>query len=140
MRFNENNYLPRLIDKQIEDYLKVFGAISVEGPKWCGKTWSSFKHAKSVVYLDDDATKAKALLDINLIFNDDYKVIETMDVAFKCPCTKDKFAIGLASLGKEQLLDILNVDKKAEVVCHYCGEKYLYDEKDLQEIIKGVKK
>ncbi len=77
---------------------------------------------------------------IKLIFNDDYKVIETMDVAFKCPCTKDKFAIGLASLGKEQLLDILNVDKKAEVVCHYCGEKYLYDEKDLQEIIKGVKK
>ncbi len=72
MKFNENEYLPRLIDKQIEDYLKVFGAISVEGPKWCGKTWSSYKHSKSAIYLDDDVTKAKALLDFNLIFSEEY--------------------------------------------------------------------
>ncbi len=71
MNFNEKDYLPRLIDKKVDDYLKVFGAISVEGPKWCGKTWTSSKHAKSAVYLDDEETKEKGLLDLELILNEE---------------------------------------------------------------------
>ena len=71
MNFNNDEYLPRLIDKNLDDYLKVFGALSVEGPKWCGKTWTSSKHAKSAVYLDDDETKERALLDLELILNEE---------------------------------------------------------------------
>ena len=70
MNFNKDEYMPRLIDKNLDDYLKVFGALSVEGPKWCGKTWTSSKHAKSAVYLDDDETKERALLDLELILNE----------------------------------------------------------------------
>ena len=33
----KKDYLPRLIDDKIEEYLSVFGAVCVEGPKWCGK-------------------------------------------------------------------------------------------------------
>ena len=69
MTFKKEEYLPRLIDKKVEDYLSVFGAISIEGPKWCGKTWTSSYHAKSEVYLDDEKTKDMALLDIELILN-----------------------------------------------------------------------
>lgn len=72
MNYNEKEYLKRLVDKNIERYLEVFGAISVEGPKWCGKTWTASNHAKSFRYLDDENTKELALLDINLILNDDY--------------------------------------------------------------------
>ena len=67
MNFNENKYMPRLVDEKIEKYLKVFGAISVEGPKWCGKTWSSIKHANSIVYLDDDETFEKASVNIKMM-------------------------------------------------------------------------
>ena len=31
--------------------LEGFGAVLIEGPKWCGKTWSSERQAKSVFYL-----------------------------------------------------------------------------------------
>ncbi len=71
MDFNKDEYMPRLIDKNLDDYLKVFGALSVEGPKWCGKTWTSSKHSKSAVYLDDDKTKERALLDLELILNEE---------------------------------------------------------------------
>ena len=71
MNFNNDEYLTRLIDKNLDDYLKVFGALSVEGPKWCRKTWTSSKHAKSAVYLDDDETKERALLDLELILNEE---------------------------------------------------------------------
>ncbi len=48
----ENKYYrSRLIDKKIEKYLKAFGAICIEGPKWCGKTWTSIKFSNSVFML-----------------------------------------------------------------------------------------
>ena len=46
-----NEYKLRLIDKRIEEYLKIFGAVCIEGPKWCGKTWTSAYHSKSEIYL-----------------------------------------------------------------------------------------
>lgn len=69
MNFNEEEYMPRLIDDLIDDYLETFGAISVEGPKWCGKTWTSYRHAKSAVFLDDEQIQAQAKLDLELILN-----------------------------------------------------------------------
>ncbi|MBR2787503.1 MAG: DUF4143 domain-containing protein [Clostridia bacterium] len=71
MSLRNENYIDRLIDKKIEEYLSVFGAISIEGPKWCGKTWASLNHANSKVLLDDDEIKEKAKLDLNLILNDE---------------------------------------------------------------------
>lgn len=41
------NYLPRLIDSQLKDRLGWKGAVCVEGPKWCGKTWSCQEQAQS---------------------------------------------------------------------------------------------
>ena len=48
-------YKPRIIDHQVEEYLSAFGAICVEGPKWCGKTWTSSYHSKSEIYIGDPA-------------------------------------------------------------------------------------
>lgn len=45
------DYRPRLIDNIIDNYLKAFGAVCVEGPKWCGKTWTSSYHCKSEIML-----------------------------------------------------------------------------------------
>ena len=41
------NYLNRIADKQISRYLQLFGAVLVEGPKWCGKTWAARNASKS---------------------------------------------------------------------------------------------
>ena len=67
MNNDENIYLPRLVDEMLEKYLKVFGAVSVEGTKWCGKTWTSSKFAKSSVYLDEDDVYERASLNIEMI-------------------------------------------------------------------------
>ncbi len=34
---DKQKYMPRIIDRKIEEYLKAFGAVCVEGPKWCGQ-------------------------------------------------------------------------------------------------------
>ena len=50
---DRKKYLPRIIDNKIEEYLEVFGAVCVEGPKWCGKTWTSSYHSKSEIMIGD---------------------------------------------------------------------------------------
>ncbi len=46
-------YRPRLVDSTVERYLNIFGAICIEGPKWCGKTWTSSFHSKSEFLIGD---------------------------------------------------------------------------------------
>lgn len=47
-----SGYRPRIADRQIEQYLKLFGAVEISGTKWCGKTWSALAHGQSVTYVD----------------------------------------------------------------------------------------
>ena len=44
---DKREYKRRVIDKTVERYLQVSGAICIEGPKWCGKTWTSAFHSNS---------------------------------------------------------------------------------------------
>ena len=48
-------YKERIIDKKVDEYLAAFGAVCIEGPKWCGKTWTSSYHCKSEIYIGDPA-------------------------------------------------------------------------------------
>ncbi len=70
MALTEKNYKNRLIDLKIKRYLNVFGAICIEGPKWCGKTWTSLNHANSVVYITDKESRNLAKINPKYIFND----------------------------------------------------------------------
>jgi len=51
----EFEYLPRIIDNKVDEYLSAFGAVCIEGPKWCGKTWTSAYHSKSEIYIGEPA-------------------------------------------------------------------------------------
>lgn len=52
---SRSNYKPRIIDAKVEEYLSAFGAVCIEGPKWCGKTWTSSYHSRSEIYIGDPA-------------------------------------------------------------------------------------
>jgi len=46
-------YKHRVVDEEIETYLQAMGALCIEGPKWCGKTWTSRYHANSEFLVGD---------------------------------------------------------------------------------------
>ncbi len=123
----EKNYQKRLIDDKITQYLKLFGAISIEGPKWCGKTWTAKNHANSAVYLDDSASnfdnRAKAKMDVSLILTEEYpelidewgEVPEIWD-AIRHRCDKDHIK------GKYILTESTTLRKKEdEQKIHHSG-------------------
>ncbi|MCL2243319.1 MAG: DUF4143 domain-containing protein [Treponema sp.] len=73
MKVGKEGYITRLVDRKLSQYLKIFGAVSVEGPKWCGKTWTSLNHANSVSYIMDPAgnysNRARAELNPSLVLD-----------------------------------------------------------------------
>ncbi|MBO4644939.1 MAG: ATP-binding protein, partial [Bacteroidales bacterium] len=47
------SYLHRIADVVLSERLEAFGAVLIEGPKWCGKTTTAEQIAKSVIRLQD---------------------------------------------------------------------------------------
>ena len=72
---------------------------------------------------------------ISLITNNDYELLEKIELKHECNCSKEKFRKGLKSLGKETLEEILNNDHKANIKCNFCNKEYDFTEDDLKEII-----
>lgn len=67
-----SSYKPRLVDKQIENSLKAYGAINIVGAKWIGKTWAGRNHSKSEFLLMNPSgnyqNRLLAETDVSLIF------------------------------------------------------------------------
>lgn len=66
MTLKPSGYIPRLVDQTISRRLRGFGAVEVQGPKFCGKTWSSMAQGNSIIHLDDDGMRQMAQLDVTL--------------------------------------------------------------------------
>ena len=53
MSLRKQEYRERIIDDIVKSKLASFGAVCIEGPKWCGKTTTAEQHANSVLRLQD---------------------------------------------------------------------------------------
>lgn len=62
-----DNYYPRIIDKLIEDEMHVSGAVQIKGLKWCGKSTSARRLAKTVIDFGnpDEAPGYRAIADVS---------------------------------------------------------------------------
>lgn len=74
-----------------------------------------------------------------LLGEENIRVLEEMPVKFHCPCTRERFSAGLMSIGVDDLQHLIDEDHGAEVVCHFCGEKFHFDEAELQGLIDEIK-
>ncbi len=113
MSLTKENYKHRLIDDVISRYLRIFGAVSLEGPKWCGKTWTALNHANSVRYVTEKSVRNLAAVDPKYIFTqerpqliDEWQIVPEIWDAVRHECDSDnekgKFILtGSTTLGNE---------------------------------------
>lgn len=59
------------------------------------------------------------------------------DVQFRCQCSRGRVADTLLSLGKDELTHLI-ADGQAEVVCHFCNEKYSFTAGELQILLDAA--
>ena len=57
------SYLPRIVDRELDELLTALPAIALEGPKGVGKTETALRRARAVYRFDDPAVRAVAAAD-----------------------------------------------------------------------------
>lgn len=64
------------------------------------------------------------------------RIIEKVPCAFQCNCTRDRMERNLISIGKNDLLEILEDGKGAELQCHFCNTKYNFTHRDIEMLLE----
>ena len=93
------------------------------------------KEAKPISQMLDENM---SLLDIAKDITGDIniKVLEQeeKEPKYECNCSREKMEKALISIGKEELNKIIEEDKQAEIVCHFCNQKYQFLEEELKQM------
>ncbi|WP_281864927.1 Hsp33 family molecular chaperone HslO [Planomicrobium okeanokoites] len=63
------------------------------------------------------------------------EILDSIPVKFECNCSKERFAEGIISLGKEEIQRMIEEDGSAETQCHFCLETYSYSKEELEAMI-----
>lgn len=65
----------------------------------------------------------------------DVKALGTKQLSYYCNCSKEKFANDLKRLSENDLKELIDDDKGAELVCHFCNQKYNFTTEELKQIL-----
>lgn len=69
----------------------------------------------------------------------DVEIHDSMDIVFKCQCSRNRVEKTLISLGESELTQLIEEDGQAEVVCHFCNEAYDFTKSELETILEQAK-
>lgn len=96
------------------------------------KLEANLKKVNSVSHMVEHGLDAKGIIaELLQGFAVDY--LTTTDLAFRCPCSKERISEVLLSLGKADLESLIE-GGHAEVCCHFCNERYEFSKEELQAI------
>lgn len=94
---------------------------------------NSVKNIPMISKLMDEGETPEQILE-RLVGGGEPKILEKMPIAFKCDCSKDRFAGAIIALGKKEIDEMIKEDGGAEAVCHFCGNHYHYSAEELEEL------
>ena len=64
--------------------------------------------------------------------------METIEVGYKCYCSRDRVESALISLGREELGEIRDEGKTFPVECQFCDTIYSFTPEEIDEILKKI--
>jgi molecular chaperone Hsp33 len=77
---------------------------------------------------------------IQEITDNNYKLLEHLELDYKCNCSREKFEKGLISLGVAELSTFLDDEEVVETSCHFCNTTYHFTNDDISQLIEEIKK
>ncbi len=65
---------------------------------------------------------------------EDVRLFDTQQVAFRCSCSRDRVARMLKMLGWDEVQSVLAEQGMVEVRCEFCNHQYLFDKVDAEQV------
>jgi molecular chaperone Hsp33 len=73
---------------------------------------------------------------IHLLANDlQPRIISEQPVEYRCRCSKERFLNALTVVQEKDLQEMITEDQGAELVCHFCGNRYHITESELTDLL-----
>lgn len=67
---------------------------------------------------------------IKEIAGEDYEIIDSIPVAFKCDCSRERFKNGIYTLDRKEIEKMIDEDGAITAECHFCNTHYQYSKED----------
>lgn len=64
--------------------------------------------------------------------------LETIPVEYRCYCSRERMRTALASLGKQELLDLIAEQGGAELTCQFCDAVHRFEKEELEELAASL--
>ncbi len=68
----------------------------------------------------------------------EYDLLEKRPIQFHCDCSRERSEKALITLGREEIEALLENEGQAVIDCHFCHERYVFDEIDLELILEEI--
>ena len=109
-----------------------------------------FAEEKVIKYLEDKIATITSVTDLleqgmspedileNVLGELGLKINDTIDTKYYCNCSKQRVQKALLSVGRKELLDMINDGKDITVNCHFCNTDYVFPVSELKELYKKL--
>jgi molecular chaperone Hsp33 len=71
----------------------------------------------------------------HLLAGFDTHVLEERDVKFECRCNRARVESAILAMGRAEMLDAIAHERRAEVICEFCAERYVLEEPELRALL-----
>jgi molecular chaperone Hsp33 len=68
------------------------------------------------------------------------KILDQTPIRYHCSCSRERMERALISLGRKELTALIEEDQGAELVCHFCHNKYFFTTEQLRELLKEAQR
>ncbi len=66
------------------------------------------------------------------------QILEQRQIEWECDCSRERMARALATIGRDDLREIIEEDGKAELQCHFCLSSYEFSRQELEDILNSM--
>ncbi|MYN11543.1 redox-regulated molecular chaperone Hsp33 [Pusillimonas sp. TS35] len=98
------------------------------------ETWSRLTQLAQTVQADELLELDTAALMHRLFWQESLTAFDPQPVRWHCPCSRERVAGMLRTLGREEVEDILQEFGQVNITCNFCGKPYAFDNVDCAEL------
>lgn len=95
----------------------------------------SLQHIHSVTDLLEQGMTPEEMIQ-SLVGNLDVEILERIPVMYACNCSKERVSKAVASIGRQDLEEMIAEGETIEVNCDFCGSHYYFTVEELKEFLK----
>lgn len=97
-------------------------------------TWDRVNHLAATIKDEELLQLAPATILHRLFHEEQTRIYPASELSFCCTCSKPRLAAAIAQLGYDELVAMLEEQRKIDITCEFCQQHYSFDRQQVEEL------